>query len=110
MNTHPLDGTILPGIIRDSVIALTREYFPEILVRETPTHKDDLYSLYQNGLLEEVFVTGNATTIGEVSSLLVGDLQINLEDNEEGLASKLKNLIWDIQYGDKQHPYSVIIS
>ena len=110
MNTHPLDGTILGGIIRDSVITLTREYFPDIIVRETPTHKDDLIFLHENGLLEEVFVTGTAAVIGQIASLLIGETEINLEENEEGFAAELKKLIWEIQYGEKNHPYSVMIS
>jgi branched-chain amino acid aminotransferase len=110
LNTHPLDGTILPGIVRDSVIKLTKKYFPEILVREKPTHKDDLVSLYENGLLEEVFVTGTASTIGQVSELQIGDINIQLQENELGLGEELKNIIWQIQYGEKDHPYSVIIS
>ena len=110
LNTHPLDGTILPGIIRDSVINLTKKYFPDILVREKPTHKDDLVALYENGQLEEVFVTGTASTIGKVSELQIGDVNIVLQENEIGLGDELKKIIWEIQYGERDHSYSVVIS
>lgn len=104
-----MDGTILPGIIRDSIINLTRQFFPEVLVREKPTHKDDLLSLYENGLLEEVFVTGTASTIGQVSSLRIGNVDVDLPPNDNGLAAQMKEIIQQIQYGEKPHVYSLVL-
>ena len=83
--------------------------FPDILVRETPTHKDDLVNLYENGLLEEVFVTGTGVTVEQVSELLIGDVKIVLEENDIQIGKELKEMIWQIQYGEIEHPFSVCI-
>lgn len=76
-------------------------------MREIPTHKDDLVSLYENGLLEEVFVTSTSSTVEQVSELLIGDVKIELEENEFEIGKELQNLVWQIQYGEVDHPFSV---
>src|SRR5215813_2126676 len=49
--TPPLTGTILPGITRDSVIALLRD--SGYRVKEEPIRMDDLVKRYEDGTLRE---------------------------------------------------------
>lgn len=79
------------------------------MVREVATHKDDLLSLYENGLLEEVFVTSTGSTVEQVSELLIGNVKIELEENDFKIGKELQKLVWQIQYGEVDHPFSVRI-
>lgn len=66
--TPPIDGTLLPGITRDTVIALAREAGIQVVVQEMP--REALYTS------DEVFVCGTAselTPIKSVDRLPVGD-------------------------------------
>ncbi len=62
--TPPLLGSILPGITRDSVIALLGN--KGIAVREERLTIDDLIEAAQNGTLEECWGTGTAAVITPV--------------------------------------------
>lgn len=66
--TPPIDGTLLPGITRDTVIALAREIGLSVVVQPMP--REVLYTS------DEVFVCGTAselTPIKSVDRLPVGD-------------------------------------
>lgn len=66
--TPPLDGMILPGVTRDSVLALARDHasgkaklpgFPEkIVVSERPVTMNEVKAAAQSGHLVELFGTG----------------------------------------------------
>jgi branched-chain amino acid aminotransferase len=57
----PIDGTLLPGITRDSVIALARE--AGITVHERAMPREALYTA------DEVFFTGTAAEVTPVRSV-----------------------------------------
>lgn len=67
--TPPLDGMILPGVTRDSVLALTREHIsgvkrlaklPEnLVVNERPVTMKEVKAASQSGRLVELFGTGD---------------------------------------------------
>ncbi len=59
--TTPLNGTLLPGITRDSIITLAREAGLE--VRETPLQREFLYAA------DELFLTGTASEVTPVRSV-----------------------------------------
>jgi branched-chain amino acid aminotransferase len=59
--TTPLNGTLLPGITRDSIITLARDAGLE--VRETPLQRDFLYAA------DEIFLTGTASEVTPVRSI-----------------------------------------
>ena len=59
--TPPLDGTLLAGITRDSVLTLAREL--GIPVREQPVPREMLY------MADEVFFTGTAAEVTPVRSI-----------------------------------------
>jgi branched-chain amino acid aminotransferase len=104
--TPPL-GTILPGITRDSIIALARD--AGVTVRE------ELYSFEQwradaaSGKLKEAFACGTAAVISPIGKVRAtgGDFLIN--GGEAGpVAMGLRKQLVDIQYGRAPDPHGWI--
>lgn len=62
--TPDLSGTILPGITRDSVIALLKDM--AIRVEERPVSIAEVVAAHADGRLQECFGTGTAATISRV--------------------------------------------
>ena len=56
--TPELNGAILPGVTRDSIIALLRDR--GIVAEERAVGIDEIVKAFDDGELEEVFVTGTA--------------------------------------------------
>ncbi|KAL6718118.1 branched-chain-amino-acid transaminase bat2 [Lecanora helva] len=116
LKTAPLDGTILEGVIRDSVLDLARERLtPEGWdVKEEKFTMQDLSSAADEGRLIEAFGTGTAAVVSPVRKISwKGRLvECGLKDGEEAgeIAKRMKAWIEGIQYGDEtNHPWSVQI-
>ena len=112
--TAPLDGTILEGVTRDSVLALARERLvPEgWKVTERRFHMRELAEAAAEGRLLEVFGAGTAACVAPVRHVSWEGQMINcgLAENEEAgpVAMRLKEWIEGIQYGEEPgHPWSV---
>ncbi len=71
--TPPLEGTILPGVTRDSAIALLRDM--GYTVRERPIAIDEVVAAHAAGTLRECFGTGTAATVSHVRSIHRGGRQ-----------------------------------
>jgi len=98
--TPPLEGTILPGVTRDSVIQLARDW--GIKVSERRVSIDDIFTASKKGALKEVFGSGTAAVISPVGEIHHGGQKIVVNDNKIGtLAQKLYDEITGIQYGEK---------
>lgn len=65
--TPKLNGSILPGVTRDSVINLCKAW--GLPIEERKISIDEIYEAYKNGKLEEVFGTGTAAVISPVKEL-----------------------------------------
>ena len=72
--TPALDGSILAGITRDSVIALLREAGHR--VEETFISLDDLQGWQQSGRLREVFGVGTAVRLFPVAEIAWGEASV----------------------------------
>jgi len=59
--TPALSGTILPGIVRDTVLVLLREMGIETAERPIPI--DEVFSAHSMGTLAEAFGVGTAATV-----------------------------------------------
>lgn len=96
--TAPLEGTILPGITRDSMIQVMKDWGYK--VNEVRLSMDDIYKASQDGKLEEVFATGTAAVISPVGELYWDDKKIVINDNQIGeLSQKLYDELYGIQTG-----------
>ncbi len=79
--TPSLNGGILPGITRDSILAIFREKgFP---VEERDISTDELMEAYDAGKLEEAFGTGTAAVVAHVSKIAIGDKVMELPPVEQ---------------------------
>ena len=96
--TPALNGSILPGITRNSTIQLCKDWGYE--VEERRISVDELIEAQKNGKLEEVFGTGTAAVISPVGKLRYVDDVMLINNGEIGeLSQKLYDTMTGIQYG-----------
>jgi len=96
--TPPLAGTILAGVTRDSVLALTREW--GLRVSERAITIDEVIEAAHKGTLQEVWGTGTAAVISPVGELAYKGERIVIAGGGIGpLTQKLYDTIVGIQYG-----------
>jgi branched-chain amino acid aminotransferase len=95
--TPPLEGSILDGVTRSSVLALLREWGHR--VSERPIAIDEVFAAGAKGSLREVFGCGTGAVISPVGELGAerGTLTVN-EGRPGPLAKKLYEKLTDIQY------------
>jgi branched-chain amino acid aminotransferase len=79
--TPSLDGTILPGITRDSVLALLSEMRQPADERRLSI--DELFEAHDRGLLRECFGTGTAATVSHIRRIRYRGRTIELPPVEE---------------------------
>ena len=106
--TPELNGSILPGITRDSVIRLAKHWNDKI--SEKKISIDELMQAHADGKLQEVFGSGTAAVISPVGEIKYGDQVITISGGEVGpVALKYYNAITDIQYGKAEDPLAWIV-
>jgi branched-chain amino acid aminotransferase len=102
--TAPLNGSILPGITRDSVIRIINGW--GIKMSERSLSIDEVISAAKNGGLKEAFGTGTAAVISPVGQLTFNNEDFIIQGGKTGeLSQRLYNEIFDIQYAKKEDPY-----
>jgi branched-chain amino acid aminotransferase len=96
--TPALNGSILPGITRDSVLALGKQW--GLRVSEKHITIDDVLAAHASGTLQEIFGSGTAAVISPVGKLCFGETKLQIGDGTVGpMAQKLFDAITAIQYG-----------
>ncbi|KAL1849013.1 branched-chain-amino-acid transaminase bat2 [Paecilomyces lecythidis] len=113
--TAPLDGTILEGVTRDSVLQLARErLIPEgWVISERKIRMSEVAEAAETGRLVEVFGAGTAAIVSPVRKISYKGKLVDcgLKENEEAgeIALRMKNWIEGIQYGDEEHKWSYVV-
>ena len=106
--TPMLNGSILPGITRNSVIHLLKSWGIE--VEEKRISVDELLAAAKDGSLEEVFGTGTAAVISPVGHLRFEDTVIQVQDGGIGpISQKLYDNIVGIQLGQIEGPEGWVV-
>ncbi len=106
--TPPLTGSILPGITRDSVLRLTKDW--GLKVTEKRITIADVLSANGNGSLQEVFGTGTAAVISPVGEINYKGQVCTINNGKTGeLAQKLFDELQAIQNGHTQDPYGWVV-
>lgn len=96
--TPALNGSILPGVTRDAVLALSRKW--GLKVSERLISIEEVVTAHENGHLKEIFGSGTAAVISPVGELNDNGRSLRVGDGEVGpLAHKLYQAITDLQYG-----------
>ena len=103
--TAPTEGTVLPGVTRDSMLHILKDW--GYTVREERLAIDDLMRFAHEGKLEEVFGTGTAAVISPVGELRYKDDVVVINDNKTGeLTQKLYDKLTGIQWGKIADDYN----
>ena len=102
--TAPLNGSILPGVTRDSVIRIVKNWGLKITERSLII--DEVIDAANDGRLKEAFGTGTAAVISPVGQITYQGEDHVVAGGEMGdLSRRLYDEIVAIQYGKKQDPY-----
>ncbi len=102
--TPAINGSILPGITRDSILRLCRDFGYE--TEERKISIDELIDAQDNGTLEEVFGTGTAAVVSPVGKLRYKDRVMTIGDGKIGeLTQRLYDTLTGIQWGKIDDPY-----
>ena len=96
--TPMLNGSILPGITRNSVLQLCRDWGMD--VEERRISVDELIQAQKDGKLEECFGTGTAAVISPVGKLRYKDEVMTIGGGKIGpVSQKLYDTVTGIQLG-----------
>jgi branched-chain amino acid aminotransferase len=105
--TPALTGSILAGIIRDSVITLLRD--AGVTVVERLVSIDEICEAHKAGRLIECFGTGTAATIAPVRRIRYREHDMHLPDAEPSLAATTLQKLRNIATGRADDPYGWIV-
>lgn len=102
--TAPLNGSILPGITRDSVIHILNDWGLKVLERSLAI--DEVISAAEYGNLKEAFGTGTAAVISPVGQITFKGKDYVVAGRKMGdLSLRLYDEITALQYARKPDPY-----
>ncbi len=97
--TPALNGSILPGITRDSVIQVLKAM--GLIVEERPVTVAEILEAAHSGKLEEAFGTGTAAVISPIGELFIEGEKIIIGGGGIGeVSQKLYDTLTGIQWGD----------
>ena len=106
--TPMLNGSILPGVTRNSVIEVCKDW--GLPVEERRISEEELYNAAKNGTLEEVFGSGTAAVISPVGTLKFGDEAFDINNGAIGeVSQKLYDTITGIQTGKVEDKFGWIV-
>ncbi|MDO4740953.1 MAG: branched-chain amino acid aminotransferase [Eubacteriales bacterium] len=106
--TPMLNGTILAGITRDSILTLARDMGYE--VEERLVSIDEIFEGAKDGKLQEAFGTGTAAVISPVGELCRGEEKIVINGGKIGpVAQKMYDTLTGIQFGRVADPHEWIL-
>ncbi|EWC44335.1 cytosolic branched-chain-amino-acid aminotransferase [Drechslerella stenobrocha 248] len=113
--TAPLDGTILEGVTRESVLALARERLPAEgwKISERKYTIAEVKKAAEEGRLLEGFGTGTAAVVSPVKGITWRgqNIEVPLSPGKETgpLAQKFWDWMCEIQYGETKHDWSYVV-
>lgn len=98
--TPPLNGVILPGVVRRSLLDLSRQW-GEFKVSEKTFNMNDLIRALEENRVKEIFGSGTACVVCPVNRILYQDKNYHIPTMENGpdLAKRFLKELTDIQYG-----------
>jgi branched-chain amino acid aminotransferase len=102
--TPPLGGTILPGVTRDSILTLLRDW--GVKASERAISIDEVMAAARGGALAEMWGTGTAAVVSPVGELGYKGERVAINGGKTGtLTQRLYDAIVAIQYGDSNDPH-----
>lgn len=102
--TAALEGSILAGITRMSILQLVRDM--GIKIEERKVSIEELIAAGESGQLKEAFGTGTAAVVSPVGELTYKDKAVNINNGQIGtLTQKLYDTLTGIQTGKIEDKY-----
>lgn len=102
--TPALNGSILEGVTRDSIIQLLKHW--NIPITERTISMEEIYQAAKDGVLEEAFGTGTAAVISPIGEFFWQNEKIIINNGETGqLSKKLYDTITGIQNDSLPDPF-----
>ena len=102
--TPSLEGSVLPGVTRDSVIHIARDWGMKVSERKISI--DEVFAASKNGQLKEAFGTGTAAVISPVGEICHNNDCLQINNGQTGpFSKKLYDYITAVQYGDEPDKY-----
>ena len=96
--TPELNGSILPGITRNSVMTIAKSWGLNVVERKISV--DEVFAAAKDGTLKEAFGSGTAAVVSPVANFIMGDESVQVGDGNIGqLAQKLYDTVTGIQFG-----------
>jgi branched-chain amino acid aminotransferase len=106
--TPPLEGSILGGITRDSVLKLAAGWGVDVV--ERPITVDEILEANESGRLKEVFGTGTAAVISPVGEFFYKDHTYVINKGRTGeLSVRLFDELQAIQNGHQKDPFDWVV-
>lgn len=106
--TPELNGSILAGITRDSILKLAKSMGYETVERRVSIR--EIYDAHAAGRLQEAFGTGTAAVVSPVGELNWAGNKITLSGGKIGpLTQKLYDTLTGIQWGRADDPFGWIV-
>ena len=107
--TPALNGSILPGITRNSCLEIVKSW--GVPAEERRISVQEIYEAYENGKLEEVFGTGTAAVISPVGELCWEGKKIIINNGEIGpVSQKLHDTITGLQSGKVEDTFGYTVT
>jgi branched-chain amino acid aminotransferase len=106
--TPVLNGSILPGITRKSMIQVMQDWGVEVIEKRISV--DELIEAAKEGKIEEVWGVGTAAVISPISSLTHEGVEYVFNNGEVGAFSKkLYDTLTGLQWGEIEDTYGWIV-
>ncbi|MFD2762122.1 branched-chain amino acid aminotransferase [Lentibacillus juripiscarius] len=106
--TPALNGSILEGVTRNSVIQLLKHW--DVPVEERKLSMDEVFQAHQEGKLEEAFGAGTAAVISPIGQLVWGEHHLDINSGKTGaIAKQLYDTLTGIQYGKTMDPFGWVV-
>jgi len=120
--TPPLDGMILPGVTRDSVLSLARSHAAgtlripnltsKLVVSERGVNMKEVCDAVQSGRLVEMFGSGTAAIVSTISRIGYQGTDIMIPVGEDGMGAVSRPIWTDLvarQTGEIESDWSVVV-
>jgi len=105
--TPELDGAVLHGITRDSIIKLLKA--KGYKVEERPVSIDELKEAYDQGKLNEVFGSGTAAIVAKIYKLAIDDKIMDFDVDTFKIADFAKDYINKVRSGEIEDEFGWIV-
>ena len=102
--TAPTTDTILDGVTRKSIIQIAKDQGIDVEVRRITI--DEIKEASRNNSLKEIFGTGTAAVVSEISEFEHKDELFILPEIEDSYAKKLKKSLVNIQTNKAEDPHN----